>query len=100
MYRQIKTPAFFCCSTSSDTRPFPLGFIRSPLLLLGLAEYAFETKAETWGLESHDRSWPCIPTLSLFQTCNAMLNLAWPCISSPPRGRSVASLRAAAWRER
>lgn len=76
MYWQIKTPASFSYSTSSDTRPFPLGFIPSPLPLLGLAKYAFERKAETWGLESHVRSWPCLPTWSLFQQCDAT-----PCVA-------------------
>lgn len=55
-------------------RPFPLGFIRAPLPLPGLAAYAFETKAETWGLESRVRSRPSIPIFGLFQPCGAMLN--------------------------
>lgn len=53
-----------------------------PAASAGATKHAFETKAETWGLERNGRSWPRIPTFSLFQTCNAVLKLAWPCIHS------------------
>lgn len=53
-----------------------------PAASAGATKHAFETKAERWGLEKNGRSWPRIPTFSLFQICNAVLKFAWPYIHS------------------
>lgn len=63
-------PAVFCCRTSSDSRPFPLAFLYSfPATSAGATS---EIKA---GFGKPVCSWPCTPTLSLSQTCRAVLKL-------------------------